>query len=277
MKNISNSLKEHVKNETTTLCYCFLLTRRDQEKFAFTSHDKDLELDGEKYLATSGFSPSSISNNSELSVDNLELAGVLDNISLKDSDILAGIYDFAEIEIFLVNYNKLSDGRLQLRTGWLGEVKFSENKFVAEVRGLTQKLSQTIGELYSPRCRAVFADSKCGLVLNNYKKTGVVENIVANNIFVDSNRNEDVGFFNHGKIKFASGKNQEQTIEIKRFADSQIELVLPLVFDMQIGDYYEIFQGCDKILNTCINRYNNAVNFRGEPHIPGLDKVLKTA
>jgi len=35
--------------------------------------------------------------------------------------------------------------------------------------------------------------------------------------------------------------------------------------------------GCDKRFDTCRNRFNNAVNFRGFPHIPGNDFVIRYA
>jgi hypothetical protein len=32
--------------------------------------------------------------------------------------------------------------------------------------------------------------------------------------------------------------------------------------------------GCDKSLETCRDRYDNLVNFRGEPHIPSKSEVI---
>jgi hypothetical protein len=36
------------------------------------------------------------------------------------------------------------------------------------------------------------------------------------------------------------------------------------------GDTVKITQGCDKAFSTCIS-FSNAANYRGFPHIPGLD------
>ena len=33
--------------------------------------------------------------------------------------------------------------------------------------------------------------------------------------------------------------------------------------------------GCDRHLGTCRGRFGNVVNFRGFPHIPGSDFVLR--
>jgi uncharacterized phage protein (TIGR02218 family) len=41
-----------------------------------------------------------------------------------------------------------------------------------------------------------------------------------------------------------------------------------------IGDTYTIREGCDKNFSTCKNKFSNHLNFRGEPHIPGIEKAF---
>jgi uncharacterized phage protein (TIGR02218 family) len=48
-------------------------------------------------------------------------------------------------------------------------------------------------------------------------------------------------------------------------------------FAVEEGDSYSLQAGCDKTLPTCITRFNNALNFRGEPFVPGTDKMLETS
>ena len=36
-----------------------------------------------------------------------------------------------------------------------------------------------------------------------------------------------------------------------------------------------IVEGCDKRLATCSERFVNAANFRGEPHLPGMDLLTR--
>ncbi len=43
---------------------------------------------------------------------------------------------------------------------------------------------------------------------------------------------------------------------------------------MQAGDAFTIRPGCDKSFATCRAKFDNAVNFRGFPHVPGTDQVL---
>lgn len=41
------------------------------------------------------------------------------------------------------------------------------------------------------------------------------------------------------------------------------------------GDLVELIEGCDKSLATCAARFTNAVNFRGEPYLPGIDLLTR--
>ena len=43
------------------------------------------------------------------------------------------------------------------------------------------------------------------------------------------------------------------------------------------GDGFVILAGCDKRIETCGAKFANTANFRGFPHIPGQDAVLRYA
>ena len=43
------------------------------------------------------------------------------------------------------------------------------------------------------------------------------------------------------------------------------------------GDAFTVTPGCDKQFSTCHDKFANVVNFRGFPHIPGQDAVLRYA
>ena len=44
-----------------------------------------------------------------------------------------------------------------------------------------------------------------------------------------------------------------------------------------MGDGVAVTAGCDRQFATCRDRFANAANFRGFPHIPGQDAVLRYA
>lgn len=278
MKNLSPQLAAHIAGECLTLAQCWKVTRRDGTVLGFTNHDADIAYDGQVYLASTGFVPSAVESQASMAVDNMDIEGMLDSDAISEADILAGLYDFAEIETFLLNYEDITQGIVQLRTGWLGEVQLDQQHFIAEVRGLSQRLSQHIGELYSPICRARLGDSRCKVDVENFNETGAVDTVESASIISDTDRTEPAGTYDGGEIKFITGANNGITREVKFFlVNGVIQTALPFPFTIEQGDGYIITQGCDKSLATCANRFGNAINFRGEPHVPGLDKILQTS
>jgi hypothetical protein len=146
------------------------VTRQDGTAFHFTDHDQNLDIDladglgVQTYKADSSFNRSAIKSDDKLAVDNLDLTGVLDSVEITESELRRGLFDFATVHIFHVNWQNLADGIIRMRKGHLGEVVLTDQGFyMTELRGLTQQLTRTITELYSAECRADLGDSRCGV------------------------------------------------------------------------------------------------------------------
>jgi uncharacterized phage protein (TIGR02218 family) len=166
MKTISAPLKAHLEQAVTTLATIWQLTRTDGEEFFFTDLDRDIDYGGDTYRARSGYNRSAVNNDVGLSVDNLEVEGVFNSDDITEIDLRAGLFDNCEVKISLVNWSDLSQGVLKQRRGRLGEVSLSQKGiFKAELRGLTQQLSQTICGLYQAECRADLGDPKCAVFI----------------------------------------------------------------------------------------------------------------
>jgi len=278
MKTLPPSLKSHIESGLTQLITCWKITRRDGVVMGFTEHDQNIYCDELMYKASTGFTPSAVATSSELGVNNLDVEGILSDDCITEDDIAAGRYDYAEIEIFQVNHQDTDAGRLILSTGWLDEISIQNGRFVAEIRGLTQQLSTRIGELYSPVCRAAFGDTRCGISLSEHSVEGTVTSVASQHQCADETRVEVNQFFAFGTLTFTSGANNGITIEVKQFQQGGIiTLTLPTPYNIAIGDSYRMTAGCDKRFSTCRERFNNVINFRGEPHIPGIDKILETS
>ncbi len=277
MRIISPQLEAHFSDRLQTLTTCWKITRKDNVELGFTDHDQILNLDGLEYDSIAGFTPSTVESKSNMSVDNLDVEGQFFPSKIAQEDILCGLYDFAEIEIFVVNYNDLTQGKLVAKRGRLGEVTLSGQMFQAEVRGLTQHLSQTIGNVFSPSCRAVLGDNKCGVDLTPFTVSAIVSEISNNQTFKASVLTEDAGWYIGGEVIWTSGNNVGRRMEVKEFAATQLVLALPMGKSISVGDGFDIIAGCDKTRETCQNKFSNIINFRGEPDVPGTDKLLTTA
>jgi len=277
MRNLASQLENHFAGGLTTLATCWKIIRSDSVELGFTDHDTPLTVDSLTYDSIAGFTPTTVESKSDMSVDNMEVEGQTFPSKITEEDLLAGKYDFAEIEIFLVNYEDVSQGKLIVKRGRLGEVTLNKQLFRAEVRGLTQHLSQTIGEVYSPSCRAVLGDTRCKVNLAGFTVAGTVTSVTNNQTFTANALTQAAGWFTGGEIIWTSGNNLGRRMEVKEFASKQVVLALPMGKTIQAGDTFNAIAGCDKTKQTCISKFSNIINFRGEPDVPGMDKMLTTA
>ena len=275
MKTAGSPLATHIAGETTTLATCWKVTRRDGAIFGFTDFDKDLTVDSLLYQARSGYTRSAIHTIANLAVDNLDIESAIDSETLSAADLRAGVWDGATVEIFLVNWANLANGKIILKRGTIGEVELKDTVFRAELRGLSQALSQQIVELYTPDCRADLGDTRCKVNLAALTVTGAITAVTDRRSFADSARGESVNHWNGGLLTWTSGANVGLKMEVKSFASGgAFTLYLPMPSEVAVGDNYSLRPGCDKKFSTCKDRYNNVKNFRGEPNVPGNDQVL---
>jgi uncharacterized phage protein (TIGR02218 family) len=183
VKTISSALAQHLAGEVTTLATCWQITCRDGVVLGFTDHVHDLEMDGVIYAAASGYTRTAIRGTADLAVDNLDVESVFSDDGITEEDLRTGKYDFAEVRMFLVNYEDLAQGILKLRRGWLGEVTIRDGMYVAELRGMTQRLQMTVGEVYAPDCAADLGDARCGVDLTTFEESGPIDAVTSATAF----------------------------------------------------------------------------------------------
>ena len=278
-RTVGDDLKAHLAGEVSTLVTCWRIERQDSQEFFFTSHDVDLVIDGDTYLAATGVLPSALSQTRKLAVDNLQAMTFLDSETITEGDIVGGLFDGAVLDIFVVNWSDLSQGKMYLVKDWtLGEMKINDNTFEAECRGKCEHYQRQIVDLYSPVCRATLGDSRCGSPFRN-SRISVVETVISRSTFSDTTL-PDVpdadDYFTWGSLTWDNGANIGITVEIRSFtpATGVIELFEDMPSDISVGDGYTMMDGCDKTAATCKSVFDNIVNFRGEPFVPGMDRAL---
>ena len=117
MKNLDPKLTTLINQEVMTLATCWKITRTDGEIIRMTDHDVDIVWDGETYEAAAAMTRSAIQSRGDMSVDNLEVQGILSSTGVGEDGIKDGLYDFATIEIFSVDWtNKAAYGPASLDT-----------------------------------------------------------------------------------------------------------------------------------------------------------------
>ena len=283
MRTLPPGLQAHLDGGATTLCRCWKLVTPASEAMGFTDHDRDLAFDGLTYEAQTGFAASEIQSALGLSVDNLEATGALTSARLSETRLAAGDFDNAAVEVWLVNWQDVAQ-RLLLRKGNLGEVTRGTTGFTAELRGLSHVLNQTRGRIHQFGCDAVLGDARCAVDLGTAAFSApatVISGEEDRRLLVSGLAALAEGWLARGTAVFNSGANAGRRAEIKFHrigpAGILIELWQPMPFPVVSGDTLTVRAGCDKQFATCRDKFANAVNFRGFPHIPGDDFVLTYA
>lgn len=283
MKPLSPALQAHLDSGTTTLAWCWRLTRGDGTVLGFTDHDRDLAFDATSYAAATGFTASEITDSLGLATDNLDVEGALSAASLSEHDLAAGLYDRARVEIWRVNWQDTSQ-RVLMRSGTLGDIARSGAAFTAEIRGLAQALQQPKGRLYQYACDADLGDPRCTVDLTDprFHAAGTVLASSSSRHLTGALPDAfDEAWFSRGRLAFTSGANRGCAQEIRRHLNAgnavDIELWQPFAHAIAPGDAFTLTAGCDKHFATCRAKFANVVNFRGFPHIPGTDALSAIA
>jgi uncharacterized phage protein (TIGR02218 family) len=283
MKSLSPELQAHLDEGTTTLAWCWRITRADGVTFGFTDHDRTLSFDETDFEPESGLTASEVRSGSDLSVDAQDAEGVLTSDQITETDILDCRWDNAEVEVWRVNWADTGQ-RVLMRRGAIGQIRRGRLAFVAEVRSLAHVLGQTVGRTFQATCDAALGDARCGVDLEDpaYKGTGAVIDLLRDRAFTASGLGGFAsGWFTFGTLNWTSGANAGRRTEV-------LGLRLGLVGHTVVsspsaaraiaeGDGFTIRAGCDKRMETCGTKFANTANFRGFPHIPGQDAVLRYA
>jgi uncharacterized phage protein (TIGR02218 family) len=282
-------------SEVTSLHVCWRIIRRDDEVIYGTECDRNIEITTGNYvglyLAAAGITGSDIRSTADMSVDNLEVTGALQEgdvalFDLSAADIEAGMFDNAEVTTFLVNADDPNLYQHVLRTGWLGNVtREAEGQYKTELRGLTQALSQGIVRTYSLSCDAELGDARCKADVTPFIVTTTVATVVTQRrVFTVTDpllSTIPLHLMPGALVTWTSGLNTGYQMEVKELAlvgivYSDVTLYQPMSADIEIGDALTIRAACDKTISTCINTYNNLLNFRGHAiFVPGQNEILK--
>jgi uncharacterized phage protein (TIGR02218 family) len=279
MRAIPPALQAKLDTGCTTLATCWIVRRGDGAALGFTDHDEDVLVDGITCRAASGFDGAAAAEKLGFAVGAGEVAGALVDNAIAEADIRAGRYDGARVEIHVADWSEPSLSVL-LRVMRLGEITREGVAFRAELRALTDALDEERGRLYTPRCSADLGDHRCAL---NIAALGLTASVTVAAVGPDSVTCAGLGAFAPdllvgGRLVVTSGGSQGFAVEIAAQTSvaggTRLTLWQPPPEPIAPGDGVTVSAGCDKQYTTCRDRFANALNFRGFPHMPGIDRIV---
>lgn len=274
------ALRAHLASGTTTVCRAWSVTRRDGVTLGFTDHDRDLAFDGFEFAADAGMTARALEQTTGLAVDNSEALGALSHPKITETDIRDGRFDGAEVRVWQVNWADPDARRLIFR-GSLGEIERGGGAFRAELRGLAEALNRPNGRVYQRACGAVLGDGDCGVDTDGpgVSAEAAILSIEGGTVLVLPDLGGfGEGWFTRGRISVLDGAAAGAVGVIRRdgvrAGGRRIDLWEMLSAGLASGDRVRLEPGCDKSLSTCRAKFDNIMNFRGFPDIPGEDWLM---
>ncbi len=266
-------MTDFLSGPLSTVALCWRIERRDGIATGLTDHDRDLMIDGLLHRAAPGMTPSAITRTDTLEADTMDVAGALSSTAITEDDLLAGRWDGARVMIFAVDWTG-GAGRVELGEGQIGAVETRDTGFTAELRGAGAALDRAVVEETSPECRAELGDKKCRVPMAGRRRFARV--IAVDGPLVTVDAVEPVaGAYALGLVRWITGSNSGLSSAIMASQADVITLRAPPMMAVEPGALVELIEGCDKSLATCAARFANAVNFRGEPYLPGIDLLTR--
>ena len=259
--------------ELETVATFWRVLRRDGVTLGFTSHDHDLWFDGILHAASPGMVPSAIRRLSGFEADSAEVQGALTHEAVTGVDLSEGRFDGAQVRIGVIDWETL-ENRILYR-GRIGNVIEEDGSFTAELQSRKAELLEDPIPRTSPNCRALFCGPDCALNPAKFTHDSSL-------ISIDPDRNavalafaSDPANFVGGWVRWLEGPQAGITMGVTGSDATTIILDVPLDPGVQIGARLQAREGCDHTLDTCSVRFENAVNFRGEPFLPGNDLLTR--
>lgn len=256
----------------SSIAFCWRIERRDGAGIALTSHDNAILRDGVAYRPDPGVVPAAITRSLGLEPHSGEIAGALTSKALTDEDLALGRWDGARVTLCASDWEDADAEPVRLVGGDLGEASVNGTSFSAELRGAADRLLEPICPSTSSECRAQFGDEKCRVDLAG--RTLRVTVAAIDGPWLQTNTQLDDRYL-FGRLRYMSGANCGAASVILAVDGDRVRVRdLPRA-GVSSGCVVELREGCDKRFETCATRFQNAANFRGEPHLPGNDLLTR--
>lgn len=266
-------MAEFLERPLTRFALCWRVERADGVALGFTGHDRELVVEGFRYRATPGIAPSAIEERDPLAAEALDVGGALSGAGISEADLRAGRWNGAAVRLLAVDWSDPA-AHAELLRGELGAVTLERGRFSVELKGPGAALDLPVAEETAPLCRAELGDRRCRVDMAGRRAVATVVSVGEDRVTIDRVEPAPNGW-GGGRLRWLDGANAGLSAAIVASTGGQLDLTEPPPFAPRPGERVEVIEGCDKRFASCRDRFGNQANFRGEPHLPGVDLLTR--
>jgi uncharacterized phage protein (TIGR02218 family) len=136
-------------------------------------------------------------------------------------------------------------------------------------------LERPVVEQTSPECRASLGDKRCRVDMAGRVRIARVLGLEDERVVIVDAIEPVANAYGYGRLRWIGGRNSGLDSQVRASAGDRLTLREAPAFEPEAGDLVELREGCDRRFETCVGRFENAANFRGEPHLPGIDLLTR--
>jgi uncharacterized phage protein (TIGR02218 family) len=280
-----------------TISPIFSIVRQDGASLNFSSTTCPLVHAGLVFEPSGGISSSTRRNEVALQDQSMEVAGALTSDKITVEDLLAGRYKLARVTERVINHRYPFAEPLLIARFVIRDTEFDGMEWKADLVGLNSMLENEVGMTYGPKCKYRLyspspnaqGEAGCGVDRTEHLIEDVEVLTVADSTLEFDAKGSASNFipgsyadeaFQYGRLVWRTGLNAGLESEIRGYvqATRTVKLFAETPFDIEVGDRFDIEEGCDRVFdspNGCL-KYDNQVNFGGEPFTVGADRALST-
>lgn len=260
MRIITNKLKDYIE-QCKDFIYCFEITLLSGQKLCLSSADCAICVNDIVYLPNSGLNIISGQFN-DSACNHIILDGIFEDVGIELN------MDLTDAKIKILIY--FSNSLYHLLTYYCSSYTKYDLNFRLYLESEAKKYNQSLLKSFSKSCRAKLYDKSCGVNNELYTYRYNIKDVIGNFLTL-VNCNKDSGYFDNGSAIFDSAgfcamvlKHNCNIIELDKAIPRSLSNITTIT----------IIAACDKNFITCCNKFDNAVNFRGEPFVP-MSNLLK--
>lgn len=256
-----------------TVAVWWRIERRDGVALGLTGHDRDLVFAGLRHRTAPGMVPSAVRRTATFEPDSAEVQGAMSHDAIGEADLAAGRFDGARVSMGLVDWETLEAETLF--SGTIGSVGREGEQFSAELQSIKQALARQVVPRTSPTCRAEFCGEGCALSATGFTREAVMSEVSADRQWVKLAGIADIERFAFGWLRPIDGGDAGIVLRVQSAQGEWLVLERPMAAGSEAGLRVILREGCDHTMATCSGRFDNAVNFQGEPFLPGNDLLTR--
>ncbi len=264
--------------EVTTLAFLWRLTRLDGVVLGFTSHDRPIRAGGITHVARPGMTPSAITLEDGFRTETMVVSGALSADSMRGADLESGRWHGASVDLHVCDWRQPEATMLRLASGRIGDVvrreQGSGGRFSVELLSEMSALLRGGPPRCSAMCRASLGDGRCQVDMDSRTSTAIAMRIEEDWVRLQHAPAEP-DHYAHGILRVLDGPHAGIDRPVLRVEGPDVQLAERLPALGEGRWRIRLREGCDRRFETCVTRFDNALQFSGEPHVPGTDALVR--